>query len=487
MIRRVCTEFGTIERLNQKAKELVNLQGKSCGGSMMQYFLSAMLLGGLLMASATSAKTFHINSDTVAPADSQLDVLRSAFYLRASGRDRAVPSAKPHDLNAQLRRHFDFVLAALVANGERSLDVSLKRLQRSRGELWTDDERTAWRQTLAQRRALNILRLRIYQLRGQFPQNEHTTSRAVPIFVDKHDTACAVGHLMRESGWGDAVAAIQRTNCFVYVTDVRDGPLVAWVLVSGLTQEEAALIQPSYGPQYRPPPFDTGLDELTQGGSIIKNGLRFDNFHFIAGELTTPDSFPQVPPKTNQVNLARHGVSVRKGAFQSFGSIDPVFDDWLYIGARELGDRIYDADNPWGILYSYDIATIDPTDRLVAASLNSSFANFNIGPPGLESWIYPGGATEAPALTHFVLDSTLGAFGVRWLVDEDSASFAPQQKLTVVTAVELAGPAVFSSIVHSFQVVPEPSVATLGLFALVRISVSRRRCISVGVPREIWR
>ncbi|MGD9632126.1 MAG: hypothetical protein AB7G28_20970 [Pirellulales bacterium] len=475
MIQTFCAKFGKIKRFRPTSKGPVNLKGKLRGRPIDQFFSSVVLFGGLLLASTTSAKTFHINSDTLASADSELDVLRSAYYLRAIGRDSTTPAADPHDLNIQLQRHFDLVLAALVANGERSLDVALSRLQRSRGELWTDNERTAWRQRLAQHRALNILRLRIYQLRGQFPRNEHVSSRAVPIFVDKHDTACAVGHLMRESGWADAVAAIQRTNCFVYVTDVRNGPLVAWVLVSGLTQEEAALIQPSYSPQYTPPPFDTGLDVLTYGGSITKNGLLFDNFSFIAGELADPASFPQVPPTTNQVNLARHGATVGQGALQSFGSTEPVFDDWLYVGAQSSGDRIFDGDDTWGILYSYDIATTDPTDRLVAASLKSSFANFNIGPPGFETWIYPGGASGAPALAHFLLEDTLNAFGVRWLVDEDSASFAPQQKLTVVTAVKLEGPAMFSSIVHSFQIAPEPAAVTLGLLAIVGISVSRRR------------
>jgi hypothetical protein len=148
----------------------------------------------------------------------------------------------------------------------------------------------------------------------------------VPIFVDNHDTACAVGHLMRESGWGDAVAAIERANNFVYVTDVRHGALVDWVLVSGLTQEEAALIQPSY----YPPLFDKRFHVLTQGGSITKNGLHYDNFHFIAGELLQPDDFPDVPPPINQVDLAGYGAASRQGVFQSIsGPIDPLFNDWL--------------------------------------------------------------------------------------------------------------------------------------------------------------
>jgi uncharacterized protein YjbI with pentapeptide repeats len=69
---------------------------------------------------------------------------------------------------------------------------------------------------------------------------------------------------MRESGWSDAVDEIARHNNHVYVPDAHDGPLVHWVLQSGLTQEEAALIQPGYGPSCRP--FaDLNLDGVVDG------------------------------------------------------------------------------------------------------------------------------------------------------------------------------------------------------------------------------
>jgi hypothetical protein len=420
--------------------------------------LRAALLTAAAIGSSSPclARTFTLESDRSQTALPSPEVLRSAFYLRASGRDHELPPASAADRQRALRRHFDLVIAALIARSDQSLERALDRLETHRREAWSAADRAAWRQTLAARRASQIRRLRRYQIRSQFPLNEGQADHAVPIFVDAHDTACAVGHLMRQSGWGDAVASIQKANNFVYVTDVRDGPLVDWVLVSGLTQEEAALIQPSYSP----PLFDEGLDVLTQGGSITKNGLRFDNFHFIAGELTDPGSFPEVPPQVNQVDLSGHGAAVRQGAFLSLGGIiDPAFDDWLFVGARSEFYSIYPADDPWGVLYSFDVMPVDDQHRLGAASLESFYANYNFSNLGqgvlaIDASIYASGSTETPLAELSLSDDGLpGHF-----VGADSSAFEPQQKLTVVTAVTIEGNAALTSLVHSFEMPEAPEL-----------------------------
>ena len=53
---------------------------------------------------------------------------------------------------------------------------------------------------------------------------------------------------MRCSGWQSEVDCIAATDLLVYVTDVLGDPVVDWVLTSGLTQLEAALIQPADAP-----------------------------------------------------------------------------------------------------------------------------------------------------------------------------------------------------------------------------------------------
>ena len=193
-----------------------------------------------------------------------------------------VGDASPEGVRHQLQRHFDVVLALLVAATPSSLETALHRLEDSSGEKWTEAERERVAKRLLMNRSVQLRRLAAYRNRGLFPHNEGQTFRAVPIFVDLHDTACAVGHLMRMSGWQSDVASIQSSNNLVYVPDATTGPVAEWVLTSGLTLEEAALIQPAY------PNFPTELPlipidaarPLEAGWTGVFDDLRFSNFRF---------------------------------------------------------------------------------------------------------------------------------------------------------------------------------------------------------------
>jgi hypothetical protein len=69
-------------------------------------------------------------------------------------------------------------------------------------------------------------------------------------------------------------------------------------------------------------------------------------------------------------------------------------------------------------------------------------------------------------------------FGSGWLYGNDQVSFAPQAGVQVDTLVHLTGAGVFSGLVHSFQVIPEPggTVAWLALAALVGFRGIRPDC-----------
>jgi hypothetical protein len=203
--------------------------------------------------------------------------LRSAFLSRSGSVALTLPRST-HSQIADLQRHFDAVVDLLQSQTSRSIKVALVRLERQRNEEWTAQERARWHKRLAASRALQIKRLQAYRDRAKFPRNEGQAKRDVPIFVDAHGSDCAVGHLMRISGWEDAVDAFVAASNLVYVTDVTEGALVEWVTTSGLTQEEAALIQPSYLPEPEVP-----LSDLLQPGAFIdRHGLRYENFSFEA-------------------------------------------------------------------------------------------------------------------------------------------------------------------------------------------------------------
>ncbi len=147
----------------------------------------------------------------------------------------------------------------------------------------TDDGRRA---LLAARRARGIAELQTYAAAGDFPHNHDVGGERVPYLLDRHGRLCAVAYLMASSSFGggfdhDVFASLNdraftgdmsrfdstdegapntkryrtvsallkelaRVDNQVRVADVRDGPLLRWILVSGFTQEECALIQPTY-------------------------------------------------------------------------------------------------------------------------------------------------------------------------------------------------------------------------------------------------
>lgn len=107
-------------------------------------------------------------------------------------------------------------------------------------------EARAWRAWLAGRRAAQIERLHRYTARGVFPKNRDFPGELEPYFIDADETPCAVANLMIEAGELKLVQEIAARNNHVRVGAVKDGPLVDWILASGLLQEEAARVQPSY-------------------------------------------------------------------------------------------------------------------------------------------------------------------------------------------------------------------------------------------------
>jgi hypothetical protein len=113
-----------------------------------------------------------------------------------------------------------------------------------------------FRRALASARKANVERIAEYRRRGRFPHYDDRTPSGVaqighrlfrrPVFIDQHGTSCAVAFLMQAAGCAKQAEDIARTNVHVKVEEVEDGPLFEWVLRSGFTHEEVALVQPEY-------------------------------------------------------------------------------------------------------------------------------------------------------------------------------------------------------------------------------------------------
>src|SRR5207244_2840842 len=220
--------------------------------------------------------------------------LRSAYLQRAAVVWYDESNRTPDGLRQQLQQHFDVVLSLLSFATPDSIEIAVVRLEAADDHSWSACKRTAWRQKLLAARRVQLQRLAAYRDRGLFPLNEGQSAQPAPIFVDRHGTACAVGHLMRCSGWSDEVDSIQQSNNLVYVPDATQSAVAAWVLTSGLTFEEAALVQPGY-------PWQLGQFDASayQPGApaLEKDGLRYSNFKLHARNFSMLGGSPLILPE----------------------------------------------------------------------------------------------------------------------------------------------------------------------------------------------
>lgn len=89
-----------------------------------------------------------------------------------------------------------------------------------------------------------------YYREGAFPQNTNHPNEIIPYFIDKYNTACAVGHLIRESGNTLLPNKIHTENNYGYIKElIKIYPEIkSWATANGFTIDELAWIQPTYGP-----------------------------------------------------------------------------------------------------------------------------------------------------------------------------------------------------------------------------------------------
>lgn len=98
-----------------------------------------------------------------------------------------------------------------------------------------------------QNRAKALDCLHEYWLRGAFPKNEDY-SYLTPIFIDKYDNFCAVGYLVKATGYEHVSRMISAKTNVAYVREMNYPELDQWAKDYGFTTDELAWIQPSYAP-----------------------------------------------------------------------------------------------------------------------------------------------------------------------------------------------------------------------------------------------
>jgi hypothetical protein len=115
-----------------------------------------------------------------------------------------------------------------------------------------DVTRAQVRAKLVANRAANLARFRAYQRKGMFPSNTYTGEK-LNVWRDEDGHFCAAATIIRMSGQTALVDRVAEQTNFIRLADVKQGPLMDWILTSGFTQAEIAAIQEPMMPVTRDP------------------------------------------------------------------------------------------------------------------------------------------------------------------------------------------------------------------------------------------
>lgn len=102
-----------------------------------------------------------------------------------------------------------------------------------------------------------------YWQEGHFPINDRYASRT-PIFIDPYNNFCAVGFLLKETGFEYVSRKISAQTNLAYVRQMQYPELTAWAGAYGFSVDELAWIQPGYPPQSSVRKLGAGVDGMVQ-------------------------------------------------------------------------------------------------------------------------------------------------------------------------------------------------------------------------------
>jgi len=116
-------------------------------------------------------------------------------------------------------------------------------------------DRDTVRAALVKARATNLAAFRTYQSKGVFPSNTFKNKK-LNVWLDADGHFCAAATIIKMSGQDELVNKVAEQNNFIRLADVKQGPLMDWILTSGFTQDEIAMIQEPFMPVMKAPPVE---------------------------------------------------------------------------------------------------------------------------------------------------------------------------------------------------------------------------------------
>ena len=88
-----------------------------------------------------------------------------------------------------------------------------------------------------------------YWTAGVFPKNYDYSDQRKPCFIDKDNTICAVGYLVEQTTSRQVADQINSKHQYDELLAMNDNTVDKWISTSGISKEECAMIQPTYGPR----------------------------------------------------------------------------------------------------------------------------------------------------------------------------------------------------------------------------------------------
>jgi hypothetical protein len=111
------------------------------------------------------------------------------------------------------------------------------------------------RAALAEARAQNVASFHAYIRNGRYPNNVYTR-RAANVWRDQQGNFCAAATIMVMSGNEKLATQIAEDNNFMRLADIKQGPIMDWILLTGFTQEELVMIQKPFNPVTQRPQLE---------------------------------------------------------------------------------------------------------------------------------------------------------------------------------------------------------------------------------------
>jgi hypothetical protein len=108
-------------------------------------------------------------------------------------------------------------------------------------------DRATVRKMLTDARAHNLAAFHAYAIAGTYPSNIYSNGE-INVWRDDDGHFCAAATMIRASGEIALTERVADQNNNIKLGEVTQGPLMDWILTSGLTQEEVALIQRPFNP-----------------------------------------------------------------------------------------------------------------------------------------------------------------------------------------------------------------------------------------------